>query len=331
MKGKKFVIFSITLILMLLTSSVITSSIAIKNLNIDKKELKINNREVQIYVGKMIIDCEWDSIACDIDIIDNPYDIIDIDSKSTATIIFYADWEIINEKASSKEKWEFKITLKNGNTPDDEVIDTIEKTVEDTPIIPDNQNGTIYFGYVELTRDDFESKPFSNEPDVVKFRSELECYYYEGSWVGGELEERSDKSLWTVARIGLENDKPSAPVVTGDIEEGGTGKIGETYSFTAKSSIDPDGDLIRYSFDWHDGVVDGSDYMDSDESVKMSHEWNDDAGAHSVSVYAYDRFGAMSSGTTISFTLPRSNNYKHLFFQRILSIFKEIFTIKQII
>jgi hypothetical protein len=328
MKGKKFVIYIIILILMLLTSSFITSGIGIKNFNIKKEELKINNDEIQIYVGKMIIDCEWDSIACNIDIIDNPYDIIDIDSKSSATIIFYADWEIINEKAASKEKWEFKITLKNGNKPGGEVIHAVEKTIEDTPIIPDNQNGTIYFGYVELRRDDFESKPFSNEPDVVKFRSELECYYYEGSWIDGELEERSDKSLWTVARIGLENDKPSAPVVTGDIEEGGTGKIGETYSFTAKSSIDPDGDLIRYSFDWHDGVVDGSDYIESGGSVKMGHQWNDDAGAHSVSIYAYDRFGAMSSGTTISFTLPRSIHYKNLLFQRILSIFKEIFTTK---
>jgi len=330
MKGKKFVIFIIILILMLLTSNFTTSSVSTKNNN-KENEIKINNDEVQIYVGKMIIDCEWDSIACDIDIVDNPYDIIDIDSASTATIIFYADWEIINEKASSKEKWEFKITLKNGNTPNDEIIDTVEKTIEDTPIIPDNQNGTIYFGYVELTRNDFESKPFSNEPDVEKFRAELECYYYEGSWITGELEEKSDKSLWTVGRIGLENDKPSTPSVTGDIEDGGTGNIGETYSFTAKSSADPDGDLIRYSFDWHDGVVDESGYMESGGSVKMSHTWNDDAGAHSVSVYAFDRFGAMSPGTTISFTLPRSNHYKSIFLQRILSSFSKIFTIRDLI
>ena len=306
MKEKRIFVFLIFIITMLFSSSAI-SGLNITDEKSTEKPFSNYYDPIEIYVGKMTIDCEWDSIACDVDIIDNPYQKLNIDSETTAKIIFYADWKIVNEKATSKEKWIFNMTLRNGNVPDSEIIDNKCVIINDTFAIPDNQEGVIYFDEVYLTRDDFEKHYFHQKPDERKFRMTLECIYYLGPWVGGELEEESQKDLWTIGRVDLNNDKPSKPELSGDIDEGETGDISETYIFTARGSYDPDGDKISYVFSWHDGQPsDETDFMDGGGTGEMSHKWNDETGLHEVSVYSKDRFGAISSSEKITFTLPRS-------------------------
>ena len=303
MKKKEVIILSIIFISILLSSSAVNGF----SISEDKENTLSKLQEpIQIYVGKMTIDGEWDSIACDIDVVDYPYQKLDIDSDTTATIIFYANWEIINE-ITDKEKWLFEMTLRNGNVPDSEIIDTKQVTIEDTFGVSDNQEGIIYFDEIHLTRDDFQKHEFHQEPDERKFRMTLECVYYRGSWVGGDLDEESQKDLWTIGRIGLNNNKPSKPEMSGDIGEGETGDIANTYTFTAKGSHDPDGDKIKYVFYWHDGLPsDETDFMEGGGTGKMSHKWNDATGTHEASVYAKDRFGAISPSASITFTLPRS-------------------------
>jgi len=315
MKGKKIVVIVVVLILTLTMISSIVLGFSIKNSNKSESSMTKSGDPIEIYIGKMTIDCEWDSIACHIDIVDYPYEKLNIDSKTTATIVFYANWEIKNEK-TSKEKWFFNMTLRDGSIPDSEIIDNKQKVVEDTFGVSDNQDGVIYFKEIYLTRDDFEKHYFHQKPDVRSFRMTLECIYYEGSWLGGELEKTSDKDLWTIGRIDLNNDKPSAPQLSGDIGEGEKGDISKTYTFTAKSSIDPDGDKIKYVFNWHDGSPsDETDFMGSGGTGQKSHKWNDQMGLHEVSVYAKDRFGAISPSTKITFTLPRSLFLQNIIYQ----------------
>lgn len=306
MIGKKIILLNIVMVLILITGSFLTGAASVK-LNM-RNILTMDNDEIEIYTGKMIIDCEWDSIACEIDVVDSPYEKLDIKNQDEVVIRFYADWEIKNEKTAYEEKWFFEIVLKNGFSPDDEVIDTKNVMIEDTPFIPDNQNGTLYFDGLSLGRDDFEGDVFLQKPEIKNFRIELRCEYYRGSWIDNDLELLSEEDLWTVARIDLSNDKPTKPRLYGDIGEGETGDIDKTYSFTAESSVDPDGDMIKYVFFWNDNTLDETSYMESGGAGTESHRWEDGSGPHKVLVYAVDRFGAVSPSVELNFVLPRSHS-----------------------
>jgi outer membrane protein assembly factor BamB len=62
--------------------------------------------------------------------------------------------------------------------------------------------------------------------------------------------------------------------------------VGETVSFTANTT-DPDGDQIKYIFDWGDGTTSESAYVDSGNVVVLQHIWNS-AGKYCVKVKAVD-------------------------------------------
>jgi len=291
---------------MLLIGSVSVDAASIKNTSSKTPDVNlITTDEVTIDVGDMTIDCYWDGIACEIDVPDSPHREINPQGSEKVTINFYADWHIKNQKLGSNEKWYFKLTLKKGNSPDSPVLSTVDITVDDTLGGiggPSQSDGTLYVDSVELGRLNFDKDGFFNEPGTLKYRAELYCEYYRGG-LFSEPTLMDDADLWTVARIDLANERPSKPTLSSnDISEGGSGSIDNTYSFTATGSIDPDGDSIKYSFDFHDGTV-----VDS-VSGSVSHKWNDDSGGHSVSVYAVDRFGRLSDGTTMTFTLPRAKS-----------------------
>lgn len=308
--NKRIMTYKKIILLIIVVSALITSSSsnAVRIRSDQGSILTKSNDEIEIYIGKMTIDCEWDYIACEIDVVESPYKKLEIKNQDKAVIKFYTDWEIKNEKTTYKEKWFYQIILKNGFSPDDEIIDTKDITIDDTPLISDNQNGTLYFDGLSLGRDDFEREPFLQKPEIKNFRIELRCEYYRGSWIDGDLELLSEKDLWTVARIDLSNDKPAKPRLYGDIGEGETGDIDKTYSFTAESSVDPDGDLIKYVFFWNDGTSDETPYMKSGSAGVKSHRWDDDFGPHQVLVYAEDRFGAVSPTAELNFNLPRTHS-----------------------
>lgn len=96
-----------------------------------------------------------------------------------------------------------------------------------------------------------------------------------------------------------------------------SGNVGVSYAFGAVSH-DPDGDSIRYGFDWNnDGVVDkwvpASGYAQSDSEQVTSHSWNSNSvsGLRSLQspsvirpykVIAQDSNGLTSGWTSASFT-----------------------------
>ena len=87
-------------------------------------------------------------------------------------------------------------------------------------------------------------------------------------------------------------DTPSAP--SGPSK----GDLGETYTFTA-TSTDPDGDKIKYVFDWGDEKTSETNFVDSGQAGSASHKWNN-GGRYEVRVKAVDINGAESdwSGPT---------------------------------
>ena len=101
------------------------------------------------------------------------------------------------------------------------------------------------------------------------------------------------------------NDPPAAP----SVPSGSTsGSSGTSYSYSTKAT-DPDGDQIKYTFNWGDGTTSTTSLVSSGTAASASHSWNA-AGTYSVKAMATDSKGATStwSGTlTVSVTGSHAN------------------------
>lgn len=86
------------------------------------------------------------------------------------------------------------------------------------------------------------------------------------------------------------------------------GTVGQELVFTA-STVDPDGDVVRYGWDWTgDQEVDQwSDYYLSDFPANLSHSW-EHAGVYSVRVRAEDHVGDESTFSSATVVTIRSDN-----------------------
>ncbi|UCD14649.1 MAG: PKD domain-containing protein [Thermoplasmatales archaeon] len=92
----------------------------------------------------------------------------------------------------------------------------------------------------------------------------------------------SDPSL----RIAKVSEKPNKP----DRPEGPTsGAVQKEYTYTT-STTDPDGDLIKYCFDWGDETFTWTDWLESGENVSVSHIW-EEPGNYEIKVKARDKYG----------------------------------------
>ena len=95
-------------------------------------------------------------------------------------------------------------------------------------------------------------------------------------------------SLWPASTA--VNNPPNMPTMPSGP---GTGKIGRTYRYTT-SATDPDGDMLKYTFDWGDGVTSVTRSVKSGISASSSHTWAK-AGTYQIKVMATDSKGASST------------------------------------
>jgi len=75
-------------------------------------------------------------------------------------------------------------------------------------------------------------------------------------------------------------DKPDGPTAGG---------VGLEYTYNTMST-DPNGDNIKYCFDWGDGSIGWSDWFSSGETASLSHKW-ESPGTYEVKIKARDNFG----------------------------------------
>jgi PKD domain len=80
--------------------------------------------------------------------------------------------------------------------------------------------------------------------------------------------------------------KPSVPL--GAV----TGNVKKSYIYRT-SATDPDGDKLKYKFDWGDGKTSQTSFVSSGKSASSSHAWSK-AGTYQVKVMAEDSKGASS-------------------------------------
>jgi len=77
--------------------------------------------------------------------------------------------------------------------------------------------------------------------------------------------------------------KPSGPTSV---------KINRQYTYIT-SAIDPDGDRIKFCFDWGDGDESWTDFISSGGEGSASHTWHE-KGSYSIRVKAIDEHGIES-------------------------------------
>lgn len=119
----------------------------------------------------------------------------------------------------------------------------------------------------------------------------------------------------------------AAPNTPGKPSGSSSVKKGKAYGYYT-SSVDPDGDKIRYGWDWDgDKIVDQwTDYHNSGERVEVSHVWSQN-GVYSVRVKAQDENGVESSWSdplSVSIFKDRVTQRYPMFvklFSRIMDIF----------
>ena len=84
-----------------------------------------------------------------------------------------------------------------------------------------------------------------------------------------------------------------------------SGYAGASYTYST-STIDPNGDQVRYKFDWGDGNYTITPFYPSDSTVSTSHSWCS-SGTYYVKVKAEDEYGAWSDWSpslTVNMSLP---------------------------
>jgi PKD repeat protein len=92
------------------------------------------------------------------------------------------------------------------------------------------------------------------------------------------------------------NRPPTKPIISGTKY----GPMNTTFIYTAFST-DPDNDLIKYTFDWGDSVVQSSEFVPNGTRVSMEHRWTM-PGQYTLTVTVTDNQTVSSSQFTITIT-----------------------------
>jgi len=88
------------------------------------------------------------------------------------------------------------------------------------------------------------------------------------------------------------------------------------YTYTTRTT-DPDGDKVKYLFDWGDGIKSWTKYFNSGEIVSASHRWTT-FGSYNIRVKAKDIYGYESGWVTLKVTMPRDKSTSSLLLLRFL-------------
>ncbi|HPJ83463.1 MAG TPA: CARDB domain-containing protein, partial [Methanothrix sp.] len=96
-----------------------------------------------------------------------------------------------------------------------------------------------------------------------------------------------DSYQLVVNAANLPPNKPTTP------SGSGSGNPGVSYSYST-SATDPNGDQVKYTFDWGDGATSETGFVNSGTIASRSHSWSS-AGTYSVKAKATDTNGAVSS------------------------------------
>ncbi len=102
------------------------------------------------------------------------------------------------------------------------------------------------------------------------------------------------------------NNPPETPDIDGPV----TGVPGTTYDFTL-TTVDPDGDDIRYYVMWDDGDTEWTGYASSGDIITVTHSYGTQ-DTYTIKARAEDTNYGTSDWATFEITIPRTRDLNHL-------------------
>jgi hypothetical protein len=145
--------------------------------------------------------------------------------------------------------------------------------------------------YVTLSAGKSTTKSFIWTPSTAK------TYSVKGEMgiVSGETDTSDNKKTITVS-VQQQNQPPTTPSIPSGTSSGYTGT---SYGYST-SATDPNGDQVKYTFDWGEGPQTTTGFYNSGATATASHSWSNEGTCY-VKVKATDSKGA-SSGWSSSKT-----------------------------
>ncbi|MDG6219190.1 MAG: C25 family cysteine peptidase [Candidatus Thermoplasmatota archaeon] len=122
----------------------------------------------------------------------------------------------------------------------------------------------------------------------------LENFWYnrlDKNWIFRSYDNMYSLTLYGDPSLSL-NEPSNAPEKPTTPQGPDSGKIKDTYTYKTVS-IDPEGDQIRYLFNWGDGTSTLSDYYTSGQEISVSHTWNKQ-GNYDIRARCQDIHGSFS-------------------------------------
>ena len=127
--------------------------------------------------------------------------------------------------------------------------------------------------------------------------------------------------IWHFTTQKEPNDPPKTPDIDGPLG----GRAGSEYSYDF-TSIDPDGDNVKYYVDWGDNESEETDFASSGTPVELSHTWIEE-GTYTITAKAEDIKGQQSPEATFIVTMPRNKILVKSFISLFLEKFQNAFPI----
>jgi hypothetical protein len=128
--------------------------------------------------------------------------------------------------------------------------------------------------------------------------------------------------------VNVRNTKPNKPQEpTGKIQ----GRKGNEYTYST-SAVDPEGDQVRYEWDWGDGTTSGwVGPYDSGVTVEANHTW-EERGYYEIKVRAKDTSGLISDWSDpLSISMPYNKRSISLFIQILERLMERFPLLEQIL
>jgi hypothetical protein len=146
---------------------------------------------------------------------------------------------------------------------------------------------------------------------------ELETTYYWQIKSEDSLGQTATGPIWSFTTQSEPNDPPEAPVIYGPP----SGPPNKQLLF-AFSSLDPDGDQVKYLIDWGDGDSEETSYYEEGKAAEASHTFQE-LGEYTIIIQPEDERGRQGPESTFDITISRSKSAS----QRLLILLFERFPI----
>ena len=309
----------ITLVVVVLILGLFAGSASATTIE-DKIKVSKNDRDVFEFsvgnIGKISAEVRWDGTAEKLALILNGPGQVGYYAREDGSSPLYLTYGVSKEDIKKGTEWRIsvvnfyrgdadgfiKITYpsESDTTPPDVTENT--PTGESVPVstkvtITFNEpmnRGSVEYGFSIYDSKEFRvSGEFSWEEDTMTFTPSSNLDYGTNYFVGlYDARDLAGNSLYKYY-WNFRTEPPNNPPNTPNRPSGpSSGYIGRSYKYST-SAGDPDGDDIRYVFNWGDDTTSETEFVKSGEMAVQSHAWNE-PGEYNIRVRAIDDRDASS-------------------------------------